>query len=152
MRFFLALRTGAAWVVALAAGTAAAAAVPNEVDLQTVLRLVREVSPRLALERAGIAQAEADRITAGVYPNPIVPFGQARPSSGARTIFDARSQQDATVELPLLIAGQRAARIERAERALDAARARVAAGSSTLSAEAGAAFVTLLAAQEKSAV
>src|SRR5436190_20316953 len=121
MKTSAALRTAAALAVALATGHAGAA-VPNEVDLQTVFRLVREVSPRLALERAGIAQAEADRITAGVYPNPTLTLGQARPSSGARTIFDARSQQDATVELPLLIAGQRAARIERAERALDAAR------------------------------
>ena len=40
------------------------------VDLPALLRIVRDVSPRLALERQAIAGAEADRITAGAYPNP----------------------------------------------------------------------------------
>ena len=55
-------------------------------------------------------------------------------------------------DVPLLIAGQRTARLEKAERDIEAARARVAAGASSLAAEAGAAFVALLAAQEKAAL
>ncbi len=119
------------------------------VSLQEVLRLVREVSPRLALERLNIRGAEANRITAGAHPNPTVNYGQYRPQSGARTLFDGNRQEQATLELPLLLNGQRAARIEKAEREIDAARARVAAGASTLAAEAGAAFIALLAVQEK---
>jgi cobalt-zinc-cadmium efflux system outer membrane protein len=125
------------------------AEVPDAVDLPAVLRLAREASPRLELERQAIAQAEADRVTAGALPNPTLSYGRLRPGSGERTVFEGSRQQEATVELPLLIAGQRAARIERAEREIEAARARVAAGTSTLAAEAGAAFVALLAAQEK---
>jgi cobalt-zinc-cadmium efflux system outer membrane protein len=135
--------------VAVHAG--AAEPLPPVVDLDTVMRLVRE-SPRLAVERQGIEQAQADRITAGVYPNPTVSYGQARPSGGQRTDFDARLQHQTTLQLPLLVNGQRGARIERAERDIEAARARVAAGASTQAAEAGAAFVALLAAQEKTAL
>ncbi len=125
---------------------------PDVVDLPAVLRLVRDVSPRLSLERQAIAGAEANRITAGAYPNPTVNYGRYRPGGGQATLFEGSRQQEATVELPLLIAGQRAARIDRAERDIEAARARVASGASTLSAEAGAAFVVLLAAQEKAAL
>ena len=128
------------------------AVVPDAVDLPAVLRLVREVSPRLAIERQAIAGAEANRITAGVYPNPTVSYGRYRPGGGQATLFDGSRQEQATVELPLLIAGQRSARVEKAERDIDAARARVASGASTLAAEAGSAFVALLAAQEKVAL
>jgi cobalt-zinc-cadmium efflux system outer membrane protein len=139
-------------VLAAAALDAAAAERPAQiVDLDTVMRLVRE-GPRLGLERQGIAQAEADRITAGTYPNPTLSYGLARPSGGQRTNFDATVQHQATLQLPLLVNGQRGARVERAEREIEAARARVAAGASTHAAEAGAAFVGLLAAQEKAAL
>ncbi|HUP93721.1 MAG TPA: TolC family protein [Burkholderiales bacterium] len=125
---------------------------PDTVDLSTVLRVAREVSPRLELERQSIEQARADRVTAGVYPNPTVTFGRAQQGGGQSTVFSGSAQQDAAFELPLLIAGQRGARIERAEREIEAARARVNAGASTLAGEAGAAFVALLAAQEKAAL
>ena len=125
------------------------AAVPDVVDLPMLLRLVRDVSPRLAVERQAIAGAEANRITAGAYPNPSVTFGRFRPAGGQATLFEGSRQDLATIEVPLLIAGQRSARVERAERDIEAARARVASGASTLAAEAGAAFVALLAAQEK---
>jgi len=127
--------------------------VPDVVDLSAVLRLVRDVSPRLAVERQAVAGAEANRITAGAYPNPTVSYGRYRPSGGQQgTLFDGSRQEQTTVELPLLIAGQRPARVERAEREIEAARARVASGASSLAAEAGSAFVTLLAAQEKVAL
>lgn len=136
-------------LVPLAAG--AQPGPPEIVDLAAVMRLVREASPRIALERQAIAQAEAERISAGAYPNPSVSYARSRPGGG-QALFEGSRQQDAAVELPLLLAGQRAARIERAERQIEAARARVAAGVSSLAAEAGAAFVALLAAQERVAV
>jgi cobalt-zinc-cadmium efflux system outer membrane protein len=147
-------RSAAILVAAFLAGSVPAraqdaAAIPDVVDLPALLRLVRDVSPRLAVERQAIAGAEADRITAGAYPNPSLSIGRFRPSGGQATLFEGSHQDLATVEVPLLIAGQRSARVERAEREIEAARARVASGASSLAAEAGAAFVALLAAQEK---
>ena len=131
-----------------AAGAQEIPAPPEVVDLPTLMRLVRDASPRLAVERQAIAGAEAGRITAEAYPNPTLSFGQFR-QSGQQTLFEGNRQSQANVELPLLIGGQRGARIERAEREIEAARARVASGASSLGAEAGAAFVALLAAQER---
>ena len=125
---------------------------PDVVDLPAVLRLVRDASPRLSIERQAVAGAEANRITAGAYPNPTVSYGRFRPSGGQATLFEGSRQEQTTVELPLLIAGQRSARVAKAEREIEAARARVASGASSLAAEAGSAFVALLAAQEKAAL
>ncbi|HEV7799701.1 MAG TPA: TolC family protein [Burkholderiales bacterium] len=122
---------------------------PDIVDLPAVMRLVRDASPRLAAERQTIVGAQADRITAGAYPNPTASFGRFRQGGGQATIFEGSHQDQVTFDVPVLVAGQRAARIERAERGIEAARARVALGASTLSAEAAVAFVGLLAAQEK---
>lgn len=144
-----------AWLLAGASASVLPAAAqdnpspPLVVSLPDVLRLVRDVSPRLAIERLNIRGAEANRITAGAYPNPTLSFGQSRPGGGQRTLFEGNRQDQATLEVPLLLNGQRGARIEKAEREIEAARARVASGASTLSAEAGAAFISLLAAQEK---
>jgi len=147
----------AVWLVSFSFGCAVShaqdnTAVPAVVDLPAVLKLVREVSPRLSLERQGVAGAEANRITAGAYPNPTVNYGRYRPSGGGATLFDGTRQEQTIVELPLLIAGQRGARVEKAERDIEAARARVISGASSLAAEAGSAFVALLAAQEKAAL
>jgi cobalt-zinc-cadmium efflux system outer membrane protein len=95
-------------------------AVPAVVDLPAVLKLVREVSPRLSIERQGVAGAEASRITAGAYPNPTINYGRYRPSAGGATLFDGTRQEQTIVELPLLIAGQRGARVEKAERDIEA--------------------------------
>jgi len=141
-----------ALTIILAAPVHAQPAPPPDhtVDLATVLRLARESSPRLALERQGIAGAEAERITAGAYPNPSVSYGRYRPRGGQATLFDGSRQEQMTFDIPLLIAGQYSARINKADLEVDAARARVAAGTSTLAAEAGSAFIALQAAQEKS--
>jgi len=126
---------------------------PETVDLPMLLRLVREASPRLAVERQAIAGAEAGRIAAEAYPNPTLGFGRFRPSGGqSGTLFDGSRQSQANLEVPVLIAGQRGARIERAEREIEAAQARVASGASSLGAEAGAGYAALLAAQEKVAL
>lgn len=135
------------------AGAQEPARPPEAVDLPVLLRLVRDASPRLAVERQGIAGAEAGRIAAEAYPNPTLSFGRFRPSGGqSGTLFDGNRQSQANLEVPVLIAGQRGARIERADLEIEAARARVASGASSLAAEAGAAYVALLAAQEKVAL
>ena len=123
--------------------------VATEVDLAAVLRLVRDASPRLSIERQAVADAQANRITAGAYPNPTISYGRFQPSGSRSTLFDGSRQEQGTVEVPLLIGGQRPARIEKAEREIDAARARVASGASSLGGEAASAYVALLAAQEK---
>jgi cobalt-zinc-cadmium efflux system outer membrane protein len=126
---------------------------PEVVDLPVLLRLVRDASPRLAVERQAIAGAEAGRIAAEAHPNPTLSFGRFRQSGGqSGTLFDGSRQSQANIEVPVLIAGQRGARIERADLEIEAARARVASGASSLAAEAGAAYVALLAAQEKVAL
>jgi cobalt-zinc-cadmium efflux system outer membrane protein len=125
---------------------------PEAVDLAAVLRLAREGSPRLSVERQALAGAEAGVTIAGALPNPVMSYGRYRPIHNATTLFEGSRQEQGTIELPLLIAGQRSARVEKAERDLEAARARVASGASTLAAEAGSAFVALLAAQQRVAL
>jgi len=133
----------------LAPAVAQEAVPPQAVDLAAVVGLVRDVSPRLAAERQSVAIAETERIGAAAYPNPTVGYSYFRPGGGAQTVFEGNRQQQFGVELPVLVGGQRAARMDAAERGVDAARARVLAGSSTLTAEAAGGYVDLLAAQEQ---
>jgi cobalt-zinc-cadmium efflux system outer membrane protein len=117
-----------------------------------VLKLVAERSPRLAVERVGIESAQADLVTAGALPNPTLSYGRTRPSSGANTVIEGNRQQQAGVEFPLLIAGQRGARVETAEQGVLGARARVGAAGGELALRAAELFTGLQAAQEKTAV
>ena len=126
-------------------------ALPDRVTLPILLRLVAERSPRLALEQVAIDAAEAERITAGARPNPTISYGRLTPSGGGRTLFDGSSQQQTNLDLPLLIGGQRGARIEAAEQGLLAARARVGLAGNELALRAADLFVGLQAAQEKAA-
>jgi cobalt-zinc-cadmium efflux system outer membrane protein len=121
---------------------------PETVSLDTVLALASEANPRLSLERQSVEAAQADRRTAGAYPNPTVSYGKQR-QGGTQTQYDGKWSQNASIEFPLLIAGQRGVRVEAAEKGIDAARARVAASGNDLSADAGAAYIALLAAQER---
>ena len=125
---------------------------PELLTLPVLLRLVAERSPRLAVERVGIDSAQADLITAGALPNPTLSYGRMRPSSGANTLFEGNRQQQAGVEFPLLIAGQRGARVETAEQGVLGARARVGLAGSELALRAAELFTGLQAAQERTAV
>jgi cobalt-zinc-cadmium efflux system outer membrane protein len=122
---------------------------PDTVDLAAVVRLVKDGSPRYTADLQSVSIAEADRITAAALPNPTVNYNYSRPNGGAPTLFDGSRQQLFGVDLPVPVNGQRAARMEAAERGVDAARARVLAGGSSLIAEAAAGFIDLLAAQEQ---
>jgi cobalt-zinc-cadmium efflux system outer membrane protein len=126
---------------------------PERLNLPALLRLVAERSPRLAVERIGIEAAQADRVTAGALPNPTISYGYGRPSSGAaNSVIDATRQQQAGVELPVLIAGQRSARVEVAEQGVLGARARLVQAASELALRAAELFIGLQAAQERAAV
>ncbi len=144
-------------VIAFATGSLAwaqdpGAALPERLTLPVLLRLVAERSPRLAVEQVAIDTAEAERITAGALPNPTVSYGRFTPSGGGRTMFEGSNQQQTTLDLPLLIGGQRGARIEAAEQGLLAARARVGLAGNDLALRAADLFVGLQAAQEKAAM
>jgi len=130
----------------------ARAALPDRLTLPALLKLVAERSPRLAVERVAIDAAAAERISAGARPNPSLSFGRYTPSGGASTLFSGSHQQQASVDLPLLIAGQRGARIEAADQGLAAARAHVGLAGNELALRAADLFVALQSAQEKAAL
>jgi cobalt-zinc-cadmium efflux system outer membrane protein len=135
--------------VSIARAQAPAAALPEQLTLPVLLRLVAERSPRLAAEQVAIDAAEADRITASALPNPTLSYGRYRPAGGGNTLFDGSRQEQSTVDIPLLIAGQRGARMEAAEQGLLATRARVGLAGNDLALRAAELFVGLQAAQEK---
>jgi len=125
---------------------------PRQITLPQMLRLVAARSPRLAAERVAIDAAEAERVGAAAYPNPTVSVGRYKPAGGARTVFDASSQSQTTLDLPMLIGGQRKARLDAAELAVEAARAHVGAAGHEAAMKAMESFVGLQAAQEKARV
>jgi cobalt-zinc-cadmium efflux system outer membrane protein len=104
--------------------SAAWAQLPPSVSLDEVLRIV-ETSPRVAVSQREADIARADRSAAGAFLNPTLSLGRANPSGGERTIFDANSQQQATVELPVPIFGQRGARVRAADLAVGRAESQV---------------------------
>ena len=143
------LRFLVAMLALCAAASNAQEPLPDLLTLPSLLRLVAERSPRLAVERVGIEAAEADRITAGALPNPTISYGRSRPSGGASTVFEGSRQQQAGIDLPVLIAGQRSARLEAAEQGVLGARARVVLAGSELALRAAELFAGLQAAQER---
>jgi cobalt-zinc-cadmium efflux system outer membrane protein len=127
-----------------------AAALPEAVTLDDLLQLLRERSPRLGAERAQIEVAAADLIAAGVLPNPSVSYGSMNTVGGKKnTLFEGELQQQGTIAIPLLLAGQRPARREAAQRGVDAAQAHVQARYAELAHQAWQFFVQLLTGQEK---
>lgn len=87
---------------------------PQTVTLEDVLRIV-ETSPRVAVSRREADMARAERTAAGALPNPTVSLGRSTQSAGERTLFDGSSQQQAQVEIPVPIFGQRGARVRAAD-------------------------------------
>jgi cobalt-zinc-cadmium efflux system outer membrane protein len=89
------------------------AGLPSTVTLEQVLQLLEERSPRTAAERAAVAVAAADRITATTLPNPTVSYGGSHLVSGLST--GAVTQHQVLVEQPLLLFHQRQARLDAAD-------------------------------------
>ena len=85
------------------------AALPSSVTLDEVLRILDEQSPATAAERASIAVAAADRVTAQTYPNPSLSYGGVHLVSGLST--GAVTQHQLVLEQPLLLFHQRDARL-----------------------------------------
>lgn len=128
-------------------------ALPNEVTIRELLLIVREKSPRYALASSQIEAAQAEVVAADVLPNPKVSYGRYDQAGGRRnTQFDGPSQQNITVEVPMLLAGQRGARKDAAERRVEVAEADVEAEYNRLIRETWRLFAQLLAGQQRVAV
>jgi len=116
--------------------------------LADVARLLSDKNPKLQAEREAIASAKADRITADAFPNPKLSFNHQNPG-GQSTLFTGSSSEQIGVDIPILIPGQRAARVQKADADIAAAQARVAATTGNLAAEACVSFIHLLALQQR---
>lgn len=129
-------------------GTPAWAQVPQAVTLDDVLRIVAQ-SPRVAASEREADMARAERAAAGALPNPSVSLGRSTQSSGERTIFDASSQQQASVDIPVPIFGQRGARVRAADLGVARAESQVRLTLAETRRLAALEFVRLLAAAEQ---
>ena len=134
---FLALVSAPAW-----------AQLPNAVTFSELLRIV-ETSPRVAVSQREADMARAEREAAGKLPNPTLSLGRSTPSGGDRTIFDGSSQQQATLDLPVPIFGQRGARVRAADLQVGRAESQVRLTVAETRRLAGLEFVRLMAAQEQ---
>ena len=127
---------------------AALAQLPATVTLDEVLRIV-EQSPRVAVSLREADIARAERAQAGALLNPSLSLGRFNSASGERTIFDASSQQQAQVDLPVPVFGQRGARMRAADFGVERARSQVRLTLAETRRLAALAFVRLLAAGEQ---
>lgn len=123
---------------------------PKVVSIGQLMQIVREKSPRYALARNQIEKAQAEVVAAEIIPNPKISYGRYDQAGGRMsTQFDGRSQQNITLEVPLLIAGQRDARKIAAERRVEVSEADVEIEYTQLIRETWRLFVQLLAGQER---
>ena len=129
----------------------ASAQLPDKVTLEEVLRIVSE-GPRVTASQRDADAARADRDAAGRFANPSLSFGRSRPAGGERTIFDADRQDQASLELPVPIFGQRSARVQVAERQVERAQWQVQSTLGEAKKSAALGFVRLLVAQEQLAL
>lgn len=136
----------------IAGARAAETNAPRSVlTLPGVVKLLGDRNPKIVAEREAIASARADRKTAGAYPNPKLSVGDWE-STPQQTIFTGERQLQVSAEQPILIPGQRSSRIAKADADVAAAKARAAANAATITADACAAFMRLLAAQQRTEV
>jgi len=134
----------------VAAESEKASDLPKVVTIQQLLQIVREKSPKYAVARSQIEAAEAEVVAASVLPNPKITYGRYDQAAGkVGTQFDGMSQQNVTVEVPVLIAGQRGARKEEAERRVDVSETDVEVQYNQLVRDTWGLFVQLLAGQQR---
>lgn len=99
----------------LAPPVAPASALGPPLTLAGAIRTALDNNPEIQVARREIEAAQGARIQAGVFPNPTLTAQIEDPRRDSRTNTVLLSQ-------PFELGGQRAARIEAAERALDVAR------------------------------
>ncbi len=133
--------------------TATANEFPKIVTIQQLLQIVRDKSPRYAVAHSQIETADAGVIAADVLPNPSVTYGRYDQAAGRMgTQFDGFSQQNVTVTMPVLLAGQHGARKTAAERKVDVSIADAQVEYNQLVRDTWGLFVELLAGQQRVAV
>ncbi|ANE55341.1 TolC family protein [Methylomonas sp. DH-1] len=127
-------------------------ALPERVTMAQLLAISREQSPRFAALAQRQEAAAAEVVSAGVLPNPRLSYGRNDLLTRQNTMYDGRVQQQVLLELPILIAGQRGARVEAAAKSELAAAAAIEAEFAELLREEWGLFVKQLADRRRSAV
>ncbi len=122
---------------------------PGSVTIRQLLQVARDQSPRYAALRSRIEIAQADVVAADVLPNPSFKYERWDLSTQRNTMFEGRTQEQVTVEIPLLIAGQRGARVDAAERLVEAAEAETDAEIAGVNFELWMLYLKLLAQQQR---
>lgn len=89
---------------------------PETVTIQQLMDITRDKSPHFASLRQRIESANAEVVAAGVLPNPRISYGRYDLLTQQNTMYDGNVQQQVILEVPVLIAGQRGARVEAAEK------------------------------------
>jgi cobalt-zinc-cadmium efflux system outer membrane protein len=126
----------------LAPPVAPASAVGPPLTLAGAIRIALDNNPEIQVARREIDAAQGARIQAGVFPNPTLAAQIEDPRRDSRTSSVLLSQ-------PFELGGQRAARIEAAERAFDVARVQLEARQVELRASVTAAFFVTLTTQDR---
>jgi cobalt-zinc-cadmium efflux system outer membrane protein len=126
--------------------------VPTQtLSLSDVIQLLGDRNPRIRAEKEAIAGARADRRSAGAFPNPKLGLQHQEPS-GQQTLFTGQRQEQISLEVPILIPGQRSSRVAKADLDVAAAQAHYSAESANIMADACASFVHLLSLQQKTEI
>lgn len=144
----LALAAAIVWAAPLAAQETGA--LPATVSLSDVLTLLAERSPRTIADRASIAVAAADRLSARALPNPTASYGATHLVSGLST--GAVTQHQFGMEQPLLLFHQRQARTAVADAGVHVEEANAAAAFADRRSAVRQTFASLLARQQQLAV
>ncbi|MCE9673506.1 TolC family protein [Myxococcus stipitatus] len=140
---WLTLGSGGAWAQA----TETPPRPPTNITLEQALELLATNSPWATAERARVAVTEADRVTAGLLPNPSLSYSSQILATGVNT--GSAITHQFTVEQPLLLFGQRGAKRALADRSVAAEQARVKASLAERALSVREAFASLLASQEE---
>ena len=125
---------------------------PETVTMPQLLEIARHKSPRFAAMRQRIEAANAEVVAAGVLPNPKFSYGRYDLLTQNNTMYDGNVQQQVTLEVPVLIAGQRGARVDAAEKKVAATAAGIEADFAGLLHNVWLLFVKQLADQQRIAI
>ncbi|ATG90189.1 TolC family protein [Methylomonas koyamae] len=125
---------------------------PERVTMAQLLAITRDRSPRFAALAQRLEAADAEIVAAGVLPNPKLSYGRNDLLTRQNTMYDGHVQQQVLLEMPVMIAGQRGARVEAAAKSELAAAAAIEAEFAELLREEWGLFVKQLADRRRSAV
>jgi cobalt-zinc-cadmium efflux system outer membrane protein len=146
--YCLTLAIGLGIVISSRAQTNVVSTSSQPLNLTDVIQLLGERNPRIRAEREAIASARADRRIAGAFPNPKLGLQHQEPN-GQQTLFTGQRQEQISLEVPILIPGQRSSRVAKADLDVAAAEAHYNAESANIIADALASFTHLLALQQR---